>query len=112
MRQRRCLNFAAGCSCRTGGGRRQRAERREAVMVTIVEDIYKSSNGDCWRLIRDTSTARAVVRHEPSPASGGNVTDTNVEDFLRIDGPGPEFAALRRLLRQSPNRASSAEKDD
>ena len=81
-------------------------------MATIVEDIYKSSNGDCWRLIRDTSTARAVVRHEPNPASGGNVTDTNVEDFLRIDGPGPEFAALRRLLRQSPNRASSAEKDD
>jgi hypothetical protein len=68
----------------------------------ITEDIYRSSNGDCWKLIRDTSSGRAVIRHEPNSASGGNATDTDVEDFLKIDGSGPEFAALRRLLDRPP----------
>jgi hypothetical protein len=49
-------------------------------------------------LVRDTSTGRMVVRHESNQASGGSVTDTDVEDFLKIDGSGPEFTALRRLL--------------
>jgi hypothetical protein len=30
--------------------------------------------------------------------SGGRVTDTDVDDVLRVDGSGPEFAPLRRLL--------------
>ena len=41
---------------------------------------------------------RALVRHIPNPSSGGRISDTAVADFLRTDGPGPEFAALRRLL--------------
>ncbi len=67
-------------------------------MTVITEDIYRSANGDRWKLVRDTGTGRVVVRHEANAASGGNVIETEVEDFLRIDGPGPEFAALRRLL--------------
>ena len=67
-------------------------------MTSIEEDIYRSANGDRWKLVRDTGTGRARVRHEANAASGGNVLETEVEDFLRIDGPGPEFAALRRLL--------------
>jgi hypothetical protein len=64
------------------------------------ENIYRSSNGDRWSLIRDTSTGRVFVRHEPNPSSGGRVTDTDVEEFLSVDGPGPEFAALRHILER------------
>jgi hypothetical protein len=42
-----------------------------------------------------------MVRHEANAASGGNVLETEVEDFLRIEGPGPEFVALRRLLHRA-----------
>ena len=67
-------------------------------MALPAENIYRSSNGDRWILIRDTSTGRAGVRHEPNPSSGGRVTDMDVEEFLRVDGSGPEFAALRQIL--------------
>ncbi|MFL5282571.1 MAG: hypothetical protein ACJ8AW_16680 [Rhodopila sp.] len=60
--------------------------------------IYASANGDTWRLIRDSTTGRTVVRHEANPASGGTVTDTDAEVFLSRAGSGPEFTALRRLL--------------
>jgi hypothetical protein len=74
-------------------------------MTVSVTNIYTSSNGDHWRFIRDFGSGRAFVRHEPNPASGGRVTDTDVNDFLSIDGPGPEFAALRRLLESSTDAA-------
>jgi hypothetical protein len=74
------------------------------MVAIITEDIYRSSNGDCWTLVRGTVTGRVVVRHQPNLASGGNMTDADVEDFLRIDGPGPEFAALRRLFEKSSGR--------
>jgi hypothetical protein len=70
-------------------------------MTAIEEDIYRSANGDRWKLVRNTGTGRVMVRHEANAASGGNVLEIEVEDFLRIDGPGPEFAALRRLLDQA-----------
>ena len=74
-------------------------------MTAIEEDIYRSANGDRWKLVRDTGTGRVMVRHEANAASGGNVLETEVEDFLRIDGPGPEFAALRRLLDRAEDPA-------
>jgi hypothetical protein len=61
-------------------------------------DIYRSSNGDRWRLISDTGSAHRLVRHEPNPASGGQVTETTIEEFLAVNGPGPEYQALRRIL--------------
>jgi hypothetical protein len=69
-------------------------------VTLLAENIYRSSNGDRWRLIRDTTTGRVFVRHEPNPSSGGRVTDTDVEEFLSVDGPGPEFAALRHILER------------
>jgi hypothetical protein len=74
-------------------------------VTIIVEDVYRSSNGDRWKLVRDTDTGRAVVRHEPNQSSGGRITETDVEDFLSVNGSGPEFAALRRLLDTAAARS-------
>ncbi len=62
------------------------------------QDIHRSQNGDVWRLIRDGTPGRMLVRHEANASSGGHVTETAVEDFLRQGGAGPEYAALRKLL--------------
>ena len=67
-------------------------------MALPAENIYGTSNGDRWILIRDISTGRTTVRHEPNLSSGGRVSDMDVEEFLSVDGPGPEFAALRQIL--------------
>jgi hypothetical protein len=60
--------------------------------------IYRSANGDRWLLIGGPNLAMAMVRHEPNQASGGRATEMTVGEFLSVDGPGPEFAALRRLV--------------
>jgi len=67
-------------------------------MTVSITEIYRSSNGDRWQLVRPADSADAVVRHIPNPSSGGRTTEIPVADFQSIDGPGPEFAALRRLL--------------
>ena len=76
------------------------AERKQEVPVAQVTftDIYRSSNGDCWRLISDPSGRR--VRHEPNPASGGQAMETPVEDFLAVNGPGPEYRGFAANARQ------------
>jgi hypothetical protein len=81
-------------------------------MAVSVTDIYRSSNGDRWRLIRDSESGRALVRHEPNPSSGGRPTDTDVDEFLTVDGSGPEFAALRRILNTDPHTGSGAKTKD
>jgi hypothetical protein len=58
-----------------------------------------SSNGDRWQLLRDTASGRRVVRHEPNLASGGQATETGVEEFLDRTGSSPEDLALRELLK-------------
>ena len=63
-----------------------------------IDDFYRSSNGDRWRLVRDTETGHRTVRHEPNPSSGGRVTETPVEEWLDRTGTSPENAALRALL--------------
>jgi hypothetical protein len=78
-------------------------------MAQSAEPIYKSSNGDCWTLIRDTGTGRLSVRHEANPSSGGRVTETDVDEFLSIAGSGPEFAALRRLLNRPADPVGSSQ---
>ena len=60
--------------------------------------IYRSQNGDTWHLLREAPSARILVRHTANEWSGGQLTDLPVEDFLSIDGPGPEHQALRGLL--------------
>jgi hypothetical protein len=66
-----------------------------------IEDFYRSSNGDRWRLVRDTATGHCTVRHEPNLSSGGRVTETPMEEWLDRTGASPENAALRSLLERS-----------
>lgn len=67
-------------------------------MIASIIEIYRSSNGDRWQLVRTSDPTHMLVRHIPNASSGGQTTDTTVADFLSNNGPGPEFAALRRLL--------------
>jgi hypothetical protein len=69
-------------------------------MPRYTDLIYRSQNGDAWHLLRDAPSARILVRHTANSASGGQVTDLTVEEFLSINGAGPEHQALRSLLRQ------------
>ena len=69
-------------------------------MTILTDDFYRSSNGDRWQLVRYTSSGRCVVRHEPNLASGGQVTETAVEQFLDRTGTSPQNAASRALLEK------------
>lgn len=60
--------------------------------------LYASENGDCWSLARDTETGRVFVRHQPNPSSGGQVSDTDLGEFLVRGGLGPEKQELLRLI--------------
>jgi HAD superfamily hydrolase (TIGR01509 family) len=62
-------------------------------------EIYRSSNGDVWRLIGQAGSGRRFVRHEANASAGGKVTDTALDDFLSLPGSGPETIELRRMLR-------------
>jgi hypothetical protein len=77
-------------------------------MEQAAQEFYRSSNGDRWSLIHDTSSGRRFVRHVANPSSGGQVTDTDVDAFLSVGGSGPEFAALRRLLDKSADQTTSS----
>jgi transglutaminase-like putative cysteine protease len=68
----------------------------DAVLRT--EDIYSSSNGDRWQLVHDTAAGRVFVRHEANAASGGHLTELDLDEFMRRNGSGPEHAALRHLI--------------
>lgn len=83
----------------------RRAEVLKAEVPATSTDIYRSSNGDYWRLISNPVSGRRVVLHEPNPASGGQVTEVTVEEFLAANGPSPQVEALRRILRGSDERA-------
>jgi hypothetical protein len=69
-------------------------------MPQTAEDFYRSANGDRWQLVRDAASGRSFVRHEPNLASGGRVTDTEIDEFLNRTGSSPENLALRALLER------------
>jgi hypothetical protein len=72
-------------------------------MALSVRDFYRSSNGDRWQLVRDADTGQSFVRHEPNLASGGRITEIDVDEFLNRTGTSPENLALRALLdKESP----------
>ena len=76
-------------------------------MAMTAKDFYRSSNGDRWQLIRDPTSGRSFVRHEPNLSSGGRTTDTDVEEFLNRTGSSPENLALRALLgKETPTDRS------
>jgi hypothetical protein len=56
--------------------------------------FYRSSNGDRWILIDDGRR----VRHEPNLASGGQINETDVDEFLARSGASPQAEALREML--------------
>jgi hypothetical protein len=85
---------ATFAGCRHSGS----ARRRALVIANSITEFYRSANGDRWQLVRTEGPTMTLVRHVPNASSGGRTTDSTVADFLSIDGPGPEFAALRRLL--------------
>ena len=67
-------------------------------MTLHTDLIYRSQNGDAWDLLREAPSALIMVRHTANAASGGKITDFLVEEFLAINGSGPEHQALRTLL--------------
>jgi hypothetical protein len=73
-------------------------KQKELGMPLLTGHIYRSPNGDRWRLVRDPISGRKFVRHEPKRASV-RVTDTELDEFLSINGPGPEYASIRQFLR-------------
>jgi len=70
-------------------------------MPVSTEHVYRSANGDRWLLMTDSVSGRKFVRPEANQSSGGKVTETDVEHFLSVDGSGPEFAALRKILERN-----------
>jgi hypothetical protein len=67
-------------------------------MFTEARELYRSSNGDRWYLVRDPGSERVFVRHEPNAPSGGQASDIDVGDFLARGGHGPQHAELLRLI--------------
>jgi hypothetical protein len=86
-------------------GHRQMTTARVKKTTTLrVDDAYNSSNGDRWQVLHDPSTGRTLVRHVPNASSGGTIRDFDIDEFLRVDGPGPEYAAVRRLIEKRADR--------
>jgi hypothetical protein len=60
--------------------------------------LYESSNGDVWTLTRDPRTNTPVVKHQPNISSGGQVSYTDIGQFLRSSAGGPERQQLLKLI--------------
>jgi hypothetical protein len=59
-------------------------------------ELYCSSNGDRWYLVRDA--VRVSVVHVPNSSSGGQVENLDLRDFLARSDGGPEYQELLRLI--------------
>lgn len=57
-----------------------------------------SSNGDQWYLARGNGPDETTVVHEANRSSGGAVTNTSIEDFMRVDLGSPERQDFIRLV--------------
>jgi len=57
-----------------------------------------SSNGDQWYLARGDGPDKTTVVHEANRSSGGAVTRTSIEDFLRVNLEPPERQDFVRLV--------------
>jgi hypothetical protein len=62
-----------------------------------MRELYQSSNGDRWHLVRQTDTGRPYVSHEANQASGGKKSYIEIGAFL-VGGHGPEQQELLRLI--------------
>jgi hypothetical protein len=59
-------------------------------------EAYRSGNGDVWQ-VRQNEHGHISVRHIPNPASGGGMSDVSIDDFLAIQGSGPEHRSVREI---------------
>jgi hypothetical protein len=71
-------------------------EANEGEKHVQARELYRSSTGDRWLLVRDISGA-VFVRHEPNHPSGGQSTKLQIGSFLS-GGYGPEHAELLHLI--------------
>ena len=81
-------------------------QTEENLAVAGTELFYESSNGDSWRLVRDSVTGARAVMHNPNPQSGGQVSYIETDKFLAEGANGPEHQALRRLIEKSASVAT------
>jgi hypothetical protein len=76
-----------------------------------MKQLCRSPNGDTWFLARDPATGGAFVRHQANAASGGRMTDLEIDEFL--SGPqSPERDALLRVIGASIVDPQGAEVGD
>jgi hypothetical protein len=62
-------------------------------------ELYRSGpNGDRWSLVREPTSGRVFIEHEPNISSGGQTSRMEIGDFLAHGGDGPEHQALLRLI--------------
>jgi len=66
--------------------------------------LYESSNGDAWALTRDPRTNTLVVKHQPNISSGGQVSYTDIGEFLRSGAGGPGTPAIAEVDRYPAGR--------
>ena len=67
-------------------------------MAHHVRELYHSSNGDRWLLVRDDDSGEVFVTHQPNAASGGRSTDIEIGTFLSQGRLGPEHQSLLQLI--------------
>jgi hypothetical protein len=60
-------------------------------------ELYSSSNGDRWYLVREPRSGRVFIRHESNVASGGDIALVEIGEFLSQQH-GPEHNELLRLI--------------
>ncbi|MHC4047526.1 hypothetical protein [Bradyrhizobium sp. 23AC] len=60
--------------------------------------LNESANGDIWRLVRDPQSGGPLVEHQQNANSGGRASLTEIGQFLRAGGNGPEHQALLALI--------------
>jgi len=75
------------------------------------QELYRSSNGDCWYLVREPGSERMLVRHQPNRASGGSSSLICVEDFL-AEGHSPQQEALLRVIGRDRGQPRDTDRVD
>jgi hypothetical protein len=61
-------------------------------------ELYGSPNGDRWHLVREPRSGRVFIKHEPNAASGGDISLSEVGEFLAQKNHGPQHSELLRLI--------------
>src|SRR5690349_5997005 len=75
------------------------------------QELYRSSNGDCWYLVREPGSEKMLVRHQPNRASGGSSSLICIEDFL-AEGHTPQQEALLRVMGENREKLRDTERID